>query len=326
MNREVMAAYGAEDEDFYLEHIRRTKHDQRAYHFHDTYEIYYLISGRMNCFIKDSSYEVKAGDLVLIDKNTIHETSYPGSSEHERIVVTFRDRFLFPNRDGEHARLAELMLRPFRHSNIVLNLNEQESSFVESIFYKIERESREAEAGFELYIKHLLAELLIFCTRWQEISTAPPPWSPANTLHHKISQIVKHINAEYDKPLSLSVLANEFQVSPHHLSRSFKQVTGYTVMEYIKMTRIKEAQRLLLHTDLKVVDICLQTGFNCLAYFQRVFKKMTQMTPVQYRKQGSGSADAHDYNGDSVIIFASIADSKYSVYSGGVCPVHLRRA
>ena len=64
------------------------------------------------------------------------------------------------------------------------------------------------------------------------------------------------------EPLSLEYIAQVAALSPYHFLRSFKQHFGQTPHAYLTNQRLKQAKRLLAHTDIPVTDICLDVGFS----------------------------------------------------------------
>jgi YesN/AraC family two-component response regulator len=93
------------------------------------------------------------------------------------------------------------------------------------------------------------------------------------------------------KPLTLPALSDHFYISTSHLSRLFKEVSGFTFTEYMNIVRIKEAQKLLRETNFKVADIAETVGFGNIAHFGRVFKENTNITPLQYRSLNKKKSD-----------------------------------
>ena len=65
----------------------------------------------------------------------------------------------------------------------------------------------------------------------------------------------------------------------------FKKAIGHSPIEYLNEYRIRQAKRLLEKTDLQVMEVCLECGFNNLGNFLQEFRKHTGTTPLQYRKQ-----------------------------------------
>jgi transcriptional regulator GlxA family with amidase domain len=67
-------------------------------------------------------------------------------------------------------------------------------------------------------------------------------------------------------------------------SRRFKARTGYPLFEYINRLRVKRAAALLKRTDMGVLDIALAVGYNNLSFFNRYFRRLTGLTPAEYRR------------------------------------------
>ncbi len=86
-----------------------------------------------------------------------------------------------------------------------------------------------------------------------------------------------------DPELNLEKIADHVFISSCYLSRLFKEVTTYTVTEFLNRTRIKEAENLLMNTPAKIYEIAESVGFRDSHYFGIVFKKITGLSPSEYR-------------------------------------------
>ncbi|MDF2614660.1 MAG: DNA-binding response regulator [Clostridia bacterium] len=104
-----------------------------------------------------------------------------------------------------------------------------------------------------------------------------------------ILKAVNYINENYNKELSLDIVAQAVFVSPAYLSGLFKQVLDVNFIDYIHKVRIDKAKTLLTSTDWKNYEISAQIGYACEKYFSQVFKKYTSLTPSQFREQMSGT-------------------------------------
>ena len=275
----IIIDYGHEETDFYLHHVARWMPFERNNHYHSTYEVYYLLSGRRHYFIKDRSYSVAPGDLVFINKHDVHKTSVLGSPQHERIVMNFSDAFLGTG----HPLFRPDLLRIFTRENHLYRLKPQAQGFVEGLFREMTDELKRQEDGFEISIRLLVMQLLLFAARMKDadVEVTDDPLSPT---HRRIAEVVKFINNHYKEKISLPALSEHFEMSPSYLSRTFKKVTGFTVVGFQNLTRVREAQRLLAQTDARVTDISGQVGFEQFAHFNRTFKKITGTNPTRYRK------------------------------------------
>lgn len=73
-------------------------------------------------------------------------------------------------------------------------------------------------------------------------------------------------------------------LSPNYLSRLFKNSAGQTISSYIQNARVDQAKRLLCTTSLKTYEVGERVGINDPVYFSRIFKKVTGISPKEYKK------------------------------------------
>jgi len=273
--------YDLTDKPFYIGRQKQGNTSMPACHYHNTYEIYYLLEGRRNYFIQNRTYPVVKGDIVLINIQDIHKTMDAGQSFNERILINFKKEFILRHMDpDEDIDLLEC----FRSKNKVVHLSIPEQAFVQSILFKMADEYKKRQKGYITYEKILLKELLLFINRrMSELSDEAIEYN--SRLHEKMSEIALYLMDNYMKKLSLKQVADRFYITPCHLSRAFKKTTGFTFVEYLNSVRIKEAQKLLKESRKNVMQIAELTGFDSQTHFGRVFKSITGFSPLQYRKQ-----------------------------------------
>lgn len=87
------------------------------------------------------------------------------------------------------------------------------------------------------------------------------------------------------RPFQLKDIAQAVFVSSYHLSRTFKQLTGQSITDYIQEQRLLKAEEILLTTDRSITEVAGMVGFNDAAYFATCFKNKTGISPLQYRKK-----------------------------------------
>ncbi|MDD4297453.1 MAG: AraC family transcriptional regulator [Ruminiclostridium sp.] len=264
----------------------RTPTDENPYimvnsHYHeDDYEVFYLIEGERYYFLKDRTYHIKKGDLVLIDRNEIHKSSNVKSHKHKRVLVQFKHRFLDEiiktNNDVN-------LVSCFVGEQKILRLDFKEQDFIEDLFRKMYFEQTNKQIGSELYNKVKLTELLLYINRILAKHTNYKFDHP-NSLHEKISEVVKYLNENFTGEISLQRVSEHFFISPNYLCKIFKETTGFTLIEYLNQIRIKQAKHLLKNSSLNVSQIFEECGFGTMTHFERIFKKMTGYSPLKYRR------------------------------------------
>jgi two-component system, response regulator YesN len=99
-----------------------------------------------------------------------------------------------------------------------------------------------------------------------------------------INRICHFIEKHLSEDLSLVRLAETHYFNPSYLSYFFKQERGINLSEYIDKCRIRRAKELLQNRDLKIWEVGTSVGYNSAHSFTRFFKKVTGMTPKEYRE------------------------------------------
>lgn len=248
-------------------------------HVHEKYEIYYLASGERYYFIKDRVFHIRRGHLVFINQGELHKTTDADLPDHQRILVYFENKFLETINGSVEALLNFLTQKNFS----VIELSLKEQAEIESIFKEMNEEILKKALGFEVSLQGLLMKLLVFAARHSHEYNEKEYLSDC-PRHEKVSDIVKYINLHYNEQLSVSGIAEHFYISQYYLCRTFKETTGYTLVQYINSVRVKEAQKLLEKDRLKMIQIAEKAGFGSVAQFNRVFRDISGCSPLNYRK------------------------------------------
>ena len=262
--------------------VREHEYNMPSKHFHNEYELYYLLQGERYYFIEKQIYLVKKGTLVIIPKNQIHKTDASSRSFHDRILIELKEEpfSTFFQSDGR------ISLQQFfdQHQG-VLEFDEEEQKQVERLLHQMLRELEKKELGYEMIVKTRLAELLIRVMRYRAKCTAPLNGSAAQSAkHRKVHEVANYIVEHYTSSESLDALSQRFYMSKCYLSRIFKEITGFTVKEYINIQRIHHAKDLLTDNRYNMTEIANLLGYDSLTYFEKVFKKYTETSPLKYRK------------------------------------------
>ncbi len=110
-------------------------------------------------------------------------------------------------------------------------------------------------------------------------------------VFHKIAY---HMELNYPHKFSQAEYARLFFLNKDYMCRKFKQIYNVSMVNYLNLIRIENAKKLIRSTNVRIRDIACQVGFEDEKYFARMFKKLTGMTPSEYRnsdgQEPSGSA------------------------------------
>ncbi|MHB8130014.1 MAG: response regulator transcription factor [Mobilitalea sp.] len=96
---------------------------------------------------------------------------------------------------------------------------------------------------------------------------------------------VKYVDSNFFEELTLVSLANKFNVESSYFSKIFRQETGSNLMLYIAQKRIDKAKEYMMDSTINLTEIAFMIGYDDYTYFNRVFRKMTGVSPRDYRNE-----------------------------------------
>jgi AraC-like DNA-binding protein len=263
--------------------VRNEELVMQEMHFHPEFEIYYMFNGERYYFIENRTYRVRKGSLVLVNSMNIHKTSELGKNFHDRFLIELNiEPFssFFQNISG--MSLAEF----FSRYSCILELDEQSQGWIERCFNDIMEESEKKLDAYPVFIMMKITEILLFVRRFHSDGLIPSNLSMSDkTKHQMINKIAAFITQGEIRVKTLDDICSRFFISKSYLCRIFREVTGFTVQDYINIHCVKKAQQLLELDEMSIADISVSLGYNSVTYFERVFKKYTETTPLKYRKK-----------------------------------------
>ncbi len=256
-------------------------------HFHDFYELFFLVDDHASHIIEGEYFSLQRYDLVLLKPSLLHMTMYPkGENPKSRLIVAFRIPAEMPAMSRQMKRLLTIVDENppiFRFSGSVQNK-------ILSLFNAIYMLGTELQPGYDLMIHGKFLELLwtIQSNRRANLYTKT---KITDSITQKIFDVTSYLHTRYSEELSLQEVANHFSVSSFYLSHQFKRITGMNFVSYLQQIRVRNAQQLLLYSSLKIKEICEQCGFSSFSQFNRVFSKFCDVTPSAFRKNNNHASE-----------------------------------
>ncbi len=236
-------------------------------HYHEYFELYYLETGERYHMIEDRLYKIYPGEFLIFSPYVMHHSYGEENVEFKRLLVYFR----------KDEVSAPALLRMLEEGTGVYKPDVHTKALIHRMLEKLLKEQEKEGALTELYGHTLLNLILLTIVRHIQapVKEEKRGW---------VAEVINYIHTHYHEDMSLESLAQRFYVSPYYLCREFKKYTNSTIIQYLNVTRIMNAQRKFMETDGNITAISKATGFSNITHFNRVFKAVTGMTPSQYRK------------------------------------------
>ena len=237
-------------------------------HYHDFYELYFLIRGETRYQIGDAVYTLSPGDVMAVPTAVLHNTSNLNRQETERVLLTFSEEELM----GERSLLrcfSEGLIRP----------REEDQAQIAQLLMQIRKEHDSTQPFAQTVMRASLLMLLSILCRQESAEIATPPGLEADIL-----PIKRYIDEHWGEAITLSALGRRFAMNPCYLSRKFHSSMGFGLQEYIALVRMMHAEQMLVRTHRTVAEIAEACGFSTPNYFSLVFKRIHGASPLSYRK------------------------------------------
>lgn len=248
-------------------------------HYHECFEVVFYISADLEVYLDDAHCTLGTGQILLIPPRKIHKLIYSENTNYIRYIFYFTlDHVANAFHGTAKQKVVHFFQSPDSYKAV---LSAPEFFRMKGIFHNmLEHKQTHSAKNHDLlttYASVILQELyLIFSSQTPE-EKSPEEISP-------VEQILVYINDHYSQQITLQDLEENFFLNKSYICRIFRKTMGISLVNYLQYKRILEAQKLLLNSDMPIIEIGMECGFTSVQHFYRVFKKITGLTPKEYKK------------------------------------------
>ena len=234
-------------------------------HWHMEHEIIAVLSGNIKVGFNMQTYSVSAGELIFIPGGNIHYYEFENAGEGCYIVFS-----------------PEILNDELNGFSLPLYIKNNIEFYIE-IFQYIVDEMKKRRTAYEDFVNsylRLISALLVRIRTTQNIIS-----KVAYTVDlQKIKILLEYIEENYSQRITVSTGSNMLHFSENYFNKYFKTFCGTTFSKYVNFIRIKAAKKMLKTTNMKIIEIATNSGFENVRTFNREFKALTGITAKEYRK------------------------------------------
>lgn len=249
----------------------------KHFHYHDRWELFYLVSGTCSLYIENDMYLIEAGCIVLIPEGIKHMTIYHPGSDHDRRLIYFDT----PELDWLNAQTGKNIAEVLS-SRFIVKIPSRRNAYVTDLISKIAYEHGGIDEFSIIFDRTYFHELILFLLRCRLYNENVV--QKMDIANETIQKVTEYIIANYNEDITLSNTAKIFNMSESSLSKKFKTFTGYRFKEYVIDVRTHAAADMLLNTSLSMTEIADKCGFSDSNTFGDTFKRIFGCCPSAYRK------------------------------------------
>jgi AraC-like DNA-binding protein/mannose-6-phosphate isomerase-like protein (cupin superfamily) len=284
---------------FKMVFISSAKNLNRVQHAHEHFQVCYISRGLCKHSIGDRLSTLSRGDIIAIPPFEEHQLIAFSDADDDLELIQIDFMPFFINDNMRELSTLEgfadfLYIQPLMQKNNPLwpklNISSTNIDKVEALIESMKTELRNKEEGFQLSIKaDLLKFLVIIGREFKSYAVNHGKNDAINQYKNNFKDIILFIEENFSSDLKLEDIAQKANMSPSYFSHMFKLIKGSTLIDYINQLRINKAMDLLVNTNQSIIEVSSSVGFNNLGHFNRMFKRISGITPSLYRKSKRSS-------------------------------------
>lgn len=261
--------------NFKLFHLTDHSLEEPDYHYHDFDKVIIFIKGRISYTIEGRSYDLQPHDIVLVNQNHIHKPFIDTSIPYERIIIYISREFIDTYKTEDYD-LSYCFQKAKEEASYVLRVPNTKNNTLLKSTIKLTQSFYDKEYASQLKQQLDVLEFMIHLNR----ASLQNRFDYVSTTSHnqKILDIMEYINTHLTKQITIDTIAEHFFISKYYMMRSFKEETGYTVLDYITMKRMILAKQ-LIEKGLPLTEVALDCGYNGYSTFYRTYKRFYDKSP-----------------------------------------------
>ena len=281
LDRSEVGKRGYLNEEFRLFHLKDSRAQKLDYHYHEFDKLIFFLGGNVTYMVEGVTYFLQPWDVLLVQHNLIHKPIIDPSEPYERVVVWLGRNYLTERSTPEEPLDQCFDLARERGFHLLRADGERRLQYMQTI-RQLEEALRSQEFGASRMADILCQQLLIGVNREILWSRTAQEERDSYRVDPKMEEVLKYVTSHLEEELSVDLLAKRFFISRYYLMHRFKDVTGYTVHQYISQKRLLRAGE-LIRQGVPVMKAAEQAGFSDYSTFLRAFQKTFHMSPKEFR-------------------------------------------
>lgn len=272
--------------DFIVSSFRKGATEPFEFHAHQQYEIYMFHQGKAHYLINNQVFKLEPGMFILLDGTELHKAHVMEEPENYiRSTIHFSVEWIQTLMNKSESQTLLDSFRQFSHRIFTLT-DLQKRQEIKQLVDRLEfLATGDPTALKESEIKVTFLYLLFQISHAEKEDAAYKMGEKSEKVQYA-EEIASFLQKNFKNNITLDDVAAELNLSKSYLSHLFKEITGYTVMQYLMNYRLTRVKAMLEISSSKqtIKECAYACGFESDAHFNRFFKQKVGISPLQFKK------------------------------------------
>lgn len=253
------------------------------WHWHNELELIYIASGACIYRTSRKEYQLQAGDAIYLNPGTLH--ALEPIEDNTTSYANLFDRTFLSGVDGSYFDLnyiAPVFLQKSVEA-VPIYHNAEGTEHVLKLIRQTIIVCRDEPPFFALTLRNILSEVWGYLYQRVQECKDQKVGVQMEVNDIRVKQMLLYIMEHYQTRISIPELAGFVNISERECYRLFRQHLRQTPNLFLQHYRVQKAVNLLRATQIPVAEVSAATGFESISYFSKIFKRLTNMTPTEFR-------------------------------------------
>ncbi|WP_246096201.1 helix-turn-helix domain-containing protein [Paenibacillus sinopodophylli] len=254
--------------------------EKYPWHFHKEVEFLAILEGQLGVQSKHDYIMLGPGDVMVLGASQPHHTHKPMTGTLHYIVFQIDLGKHFDQSTLPYLNCFSELTEPLDQLNYIFQTNQSARQECFAFILDVFHESQLRMKGYEMAISSTIKRMLLLLLRNDSRNVLR---YAVEAELNRLRPVLDYIDARFNEKLCIEDACALLNLSYHYFIKYFKKTMGISFVEYVNYKRIKQAELLLLTSELSIMEVSLEVGISNMAQFYKLFKRHNQCSPREFK-------------------------------------------
>lgn len=268
--------------DIVMETSYCDKIESAPWHYHEEIEFLAIIEGHLGVQSKDKYVVLGPGDVVILGNSELHRSHKPSVGPLHYVVFQVNLKPHFDRSIIQYLHCFSEQTKSLNELNYIFEQNEVIKHEAHALIIEIFTESKMKMPGYEIAISAAIKRLLLLLVRNDTHNILN--YSEQDDFA-RLKPVLDYVENHLGEKISVTEACSLINLSYHYFIKYFKRIMGISFIDYVNLKRIKQAESLLITSDLSITDVGCEVGIANMSQFYKLFKKENNCSPKEFKQR-----------------------------------------